>query len=51
MKRFLALALSAVMLVSLFTGCAQSEIIVTESASSANPENELDKTTVATSYR
>ena len=49
MKRFLALALSAVMLVSLFTGCAQSEIIVTESASSANPENELDKTTVATS--
>lgn len=48
MKRFSALVLSGVMLLSLFTGCAQKESLDTTSSSSAGAADELAKTTVST---
>ena len=52
MKRLLALMLSAVMLISLFAGCSKPEEETTTAApttaASSEPQNELDKTTVAT---
>ncbi|MBE6987506.1 MAG: hypothetical protein E7432_01850, partial [Ruminococcaceae bacterium] len=52
MKRLLALMLSAVMLISLFAGCSKPEEETTTAAPTtaapSEPQNELDKTTVAT---